>query len=90
MGIIFSNNANRMTVREALNRTDGRIIVNRLQAGRVQQGLVNRPHRLTDDEIQLVLDEEILVETDDCYYATFVKPTAEICKLLNRPELVIE
>ena len=90
MGIAFSPNASRMTVREALTRTDGRIIVNRLQAGRVQQGCTNRPHRLTDDEIQLVLDEEILVEVDDCYYASFVKPTSEICKILNRPELVVE
>ena len=89
MGCVFLN-SNQMTVREALQRADGRIIVSRLQAGRIQKGLVNKPHRLTDDEIQLVLDEEILVEIDDCYYADFVKPTSEICKILNRPELVIE
>ena len=89
MGCVFLN-SNQMTVREALQRADGRIIVGRLQAGRIQKGLVNKPHRLTDDEIQLLLDEEILVEIDDCYYASFVKPTSEICKILNRPELVIE
>lgn len=89
MGCVFLN-SNQMTVREALQRADGRIIVGRLQAGRIQKGLVNKPHRLTDDEIQLLLDEEILVEIDDCYYAAFVKPTSEICKILNRPELVIE
>lgn len=79
-GIIFSDKAIRCQVKDLLNDPLGKLILSRLQAGRLGNG----PYRLSDEELEILKDEYIYYEDDgDCYYARFEKPTNEIRKILN-------
>lgn len=84
MGIIFTNNKKKTTVGELLKTPRGRLIASRLQAGRVQEGNVNRPYRLNDEELMKLKDEVVYWEANnDCYYAYFEKPVNEIRAILG-------
>jgi len=86
MGIIFSNKANKTTVGEMLNKGNfGRMILGRLQAGRVVDNGVNRPYRLNAEELEKFKDEVIFYEANDegIYYAHFEKPVNEIREILG-------
>ena len=72
------------TVGELLKTSTGRIIASCLQAGRVQDGIVNRPYHLSDEELMKLKDEVVYWEADeDRYYADFEKSVDEIRAILG-------
>ena len=62
------------------------IILHQLQAGRVQEGNMNVPYRLSDEELKLLQDEWIEWGDDgDRYVAFFVNDVNNIRAKLNLP-----
>lgn len=87
MGIIFSDKARRVQIKELLGTPQGKMILGRLQAGRIKYpGGGSGPYRLSDEDLEILKDEWIYVEaTDDCWYARFEKPVNEIRALIGLP-----
>ena len=82
-----------MTIKELLTLENGRLIAGCLQAGRIQRGnmIKNIPNCLSDEELIKLQDEVVIVTDDgDRWFCLFDKPVEQICKILNRPMLVIE
>lgn len=87
MGIIFSDKQKRVQIKDLLKQAQGKIILSRLQAGRmINEYGCNVPYRLSDAELELLKDEWIYIEANDCWFARFEKPVNEIRKLLGLPE----
>ena len=87
MGIIFSDKARHVQIKDLLGSPQGRVILNRLQAGRDGgdiMGFGSVPHRLSQEDLELLKDEWIYFEAnDDCWYARFEKPVNEIRAILG-------
>jgi len=82
----MQNNKRRIQIKDLLKVKNGKVILHTLQAGRVRDNNVDRPYRLSDEELELLKDEYIYFWDDgDRYYASFEKSVNEIRALLNLP-----